>query len=60
MLNTLISYGHERHFAVCHGNVSSELIEFSAWTDMELLENIPYAKHIQNFKPYKKKGGRDA
>lgn len=49
LLNTLVSLGHEHHFAICHGDVSSELMEFSVWADLDLVKPIPYTDYIRKF-----------
>lgn len=47
LLNTLTVRGHEHHFAVGQGDVTSELMEFAAWKKMRLIERIPYVDYLQ-------------
>lgn len=47
LINTLTVRGHEHHFAVGQGDVTSELMEFAAWKKMRLIERIPYVDYLQ-------------
>jgi L-fucose isomerase-like protein len=47
LVNTLTVTGHEHHYAVGQGNVSSELLEFAAWKHMNVVNPIPYADYAQ-------------
>jgi L-fucose isomerase-like protein len=47
LLNTLTVRGHEHHFAVDIGDVTSELMEFAAWKKLRLIEKVPYADYLQ-------------
>jgi hypothetical protein len=47
LVNTLTVTGHEHHYAVGQGNVSSELLEFAAWKRINLVEPIPYVDYVQ-------------
>lgn len=47
LINTLTVRGHEHHYAVGQGDVTSELMEFAAWKKMRLLERIPYVDYLQ-------------
>ncbi len=47
LVNTLTVTGHEHHYAVGQGNVTSELLEFAAWKGMGLVEPVPYADYVQ-------------
>jgi hypothetical protein len=47
LINTLTVRGHEHHFAVGQGNVTSELLEVAAWKKMRLVERIPYVEYAQ-------------
>jgi len=47
LVNTLTVRGHEHHYAVGQGDVTSELLEFAAWTGMRLIEKIPYTDYLQ-------------
>ena len=47
LINTLTVRGHEHHYAVGQGDVTSELMEFAAWKRMRLIERIPYVDYLQ-------------
>jgi L-arabinose isomerase len=47
LINTLTVTGHEHHYAVGQGNVSSELLEFAAWKHIETVKAIPYQEFVQ-------------
>jgi len=47
LINTLTVRGHEHHFAVGIGDVTSELMEFAAWKKLQLIEKVPYADYLQ-------------
>lgn len=47
LLNTLTVRGHEHHYAVGQGNLTSELMEFAAWKGMRLIEKVPYVDYLQ-------------
>ncbi|MBK9123512.1 MAG: hypothetical protein IPM16_10405 [Chloroflexi bacterium] len=47
LINSLTVRGHEHHFAVCQGDVTSELMEFAAWKKMRLIEKVPYVDYLQ-------------
>ena len=46
LINTLNILGHEHHYAVGQGDYSKELLEFAAWNDLELVEEIPLVDYI--------------
>ncbi len=47
LINTLTVRGHEHHFAVGQGDVTSELMEFAAWKGLRLVEGVPYVDYLQ-------------
>lgn len=47
IINTLTVRGHEHHYAVGQGDVSSELMEVAAWKKMRLVERVPYVDYLQ-------------
>jgi L-arabinose isomerase len=47
LFNTLTVRGHEHHFAVGIGDVTDELMEFTAWKKLRLIERVPYADYLQ-------------
>jgi L-arabinose isomerase len=47
LINTLTVRGHEHHYAVGQGDVTSELLEFAAWKKMRLIERVPYVDYLQ-------------
>ncbi|RMF81579.1 MAG: hypothetical protein D6737_04555 [Chloroflexi bacterium] len=47
LINTLTVRGHEHHYAVGQGDVTSELLEFAAWKKMRLIEKVPYVDYLQ-------------
>lgn len=47
LVNTLTVRGHEHHYAVGQGDVTSELMEFAAWKKMRLVERVPYVDYLQ-------------
>ncbi len=47
LVNTLTVTGHEHHYAVGQGNVTSELLEFAVWKRINVIEPIPYADYVQ-------------
>ncbi|MBC7810322.1 MAG: hypothetical protein H7175_04205 [Burkholderiales bacterium] len=47
LINTLTVTGHEHHYAVGQGSVSSELLEFAGWKGMRLIKHIPYVDYVQ-------------
>jgi type III secretion system FlhB-like substrate exporter len=38
--------GHEHHYAVGQGDYSKELIEFAAWNNLKLIEEIPLVDYL--------------
>ncbi len=46
LINTLNIIGHEHHYAVGQGDQSKELIEFAAWNDLKLVDEIPLVDYI--------------
>ena len=46
LINTLNMVGHEHHYAVGQGDHSKELLEFAAWNDLKLVEEIPLVDYI--------------
>ena len=38
--------GHEHHYAVGQGDHSKELLEFAAWNDLKLVDEIPLVDYI--------------
>ena len=47
LVNTLTVTGHEHHYAVGQGSVSSELLEFAAWKHLRLVKPIAAADYVQ-------------
>ncbi|MDE0527503.1 MAG: hypothetical protein OXH85_02255 [Truepera sp.] len=47
LMNTLTVRGHEHHYAVGQGDVTSELMEFAAWKGMKLVEEVPDVDYLQ-------------
>jgi L-fucose isomerase-like protein len=47
LINTLTVTGHEHHYAVGQGDVTSELLEFAAWKEMKLIYPIAYTDFVQ-------------
>jgi L-fucose isomerase-like protein len=47
LVNTLTVTGHEHHYAVGQGTVTSELLEFAAWKSIDVIKAIPYADYVQ-------------
>jgi L-fucose isomerase-like protein len=47
LINTLTVRGHEHHYAVGQGDVTSELLEVAAWLKMHPIEKIPYRDYLQ-------------
>ena len=46
LVNTLNIVGHEHHYAVGQGDYSKELIEFAAWNNLKLIEEIPLVDYL--------------
>ena len=46
LVNTLNIVGHEHHYAVGQGDHSKELIEFAAWNNLKLIEEIPLVDYL--------------
>ena len=46
LINTLNMIGHEHHYAVGQGDYSKELLEFAAWNDLKLIDEIPLVDYI--------------
>ena len=46
LINTLNMIGHEHHYAVGQGDHSKELLEFAAWNDLKLVDEIPLVDYI--------------
>ena len=46
LVNTLNLIGHEHHYAVGQGDHSKELLEFAAWNDLKLVDEIPLVDYI--------------
>jgi len=46
LINTLNIIGHEHHYAVSQGDQSKELLEFAAWNDLKLVDEIPLVDYI--------------
>ena len=46
LINTLNMIGHEHHYAVGQGDHSKELLEFAAWNDLKLIDEIPLVDYI--------------
>jgi L-fucose isomerase-like protein len=46
LINTLNMVGHEHHYAVGQGDHSKELLEFAAWNDLKLVDEIPLVDYI--------------
>ncbi len=47
LMNTLTVHGQEHHYAVAHGDVSSELLEIAAWLKMDPIKRVPYKDYLQ-------------
>lgn len=47
LVNTLTVRGHEHHYAVGQGNVTSELLEVAAWLKMRTIQKIPLRDYLQ-------------
>lgn len=47
LLNTLTVRGLQHHFAMGQGDMTRELMELAAWTNMRLVEPVPYADYLQ-------------
>ena len=47
LVNTLIVRGHEHHYAVGQGNVSSELLETAAWLKLQTVDRVPARDYLQ-------------
>ena len=47
LMNTLTVRGHEHHYAVGQGDVTSELMEFATWKGMRLIEEVPNVDYLQ-------------
>ena len=46
LINTLNMVGHEHHYAVGQGDHSKALLEFAAWNDLKLVDEIPLVDYI--------------
>ena len=46
LINTLNIIGHEHHYAVGQGDHSKELLEFAAWNNLKLVDEIPLVDYI--------------
>ena len=46
LINTLNMIGHEHHYAVGQGDHSKELLEFAAWNDLKLIDEIPLVDYL--------------
>ena len=47
LVNTLVVRGHEHHYAVAQGDLTSELNEVAAWLGMRTVQPIPMRDHLQ-------------
>ncbi|MFZ0548790.1 MAG: hypothetical protein WAM60_25290, partial [Candidatus Promineifilaceae bacterium] len=47
LINTLTVRGHEHHYAVGQGDVTTELLEVAAWLKMRTIDKIPYRDYLQ-------------
>lgn len=47
LVNTSVVKGHEHHFAVAQGDLSSELAEVAAWLGMKTTRAVPMRDHLQ-------------
>ncbi len=47
LVNTSVVKGHEHHFAVAQGDLSSELAEVAAWLGMKTAQGIPMRDYLQ-------------
>lgn len=47
LVNTAVVGGHEHHYAVAQGDLSSELAEVAAWLGMNVTRPIPMRDHLQ-------------
>ncbi|MXX01411.1 MAG: hypothetical protein F4Z79_07325 [Acidimicrobiia bacterium] len=47
LVNTAVVQGHEHHFAVAQGDLSSELAEVAAWLGMRTTRPVPLRDYLQ-------------
>ena len=47
LVNTSVVQGHEHHFAVAQGDLSSELAEVAAWLGMRTTRPVPMRDYLQ-------------
>jgi len=47
LVNTAVVQGHEHHFAVAQGDLSSELAEVAAWLGMRTTRPVPIQDYLQ-------------
>ncbi len=47
LVNTAVVQGHEHHFAVAQGDLSSELAEVAAWLGMRTTRAVPIKDYLQ-------------
>ncbi len=47
LVNTAVVQGHEHHFAVAQGDLSSELAEVAAWLGMRTTRAVPIQDYLQ-------------
>ena len=47
LVNTAVVQGHEHHFAVAQGDLSSELAEVAAWLGMRTTRAVPMQDYLQ-------------
>ncbi len=47
LVNTAVVQGHEHHFAVAQGDLSSELAEVAAWLGMRTTRPVPMRDYLQ-------------
>jgi len=50
LMNSLLVGRVNHHYPAAMGNLTNELNEFAAWTDIELISRVPYKPYLQNFR----------
>ena len=48
LMNTLVVQRVNHHYAAAFGNLTNELNEFAAWSDMNVIGTVPYKPYMQN------------
>ncbi len=47
LLNTIVINDIEHHYPMTYGDLTNELMEFSSWMNMDIIERIPYKPYMQ-------------